>query len=631
MFRPLPMKHVTIHLLTEELPLASLILSELQLFSPDFRPINIDSFPVIPGHHYREIYHQASSRLQKIEGHIVLSPNIDLGKVRVVSEEKLEETNDWLSEVWERCSTFEEMFHRLQDEEKMVDQLDLALDNFAELNIDLSLLQGEKLFLDIHVGMLPRENLNQLKEAVSLTNYLLFTYMEHADSSHIIIIGPKGKHESDIHLVLDTAGFRPLEIPPELHDEPDKVRQELKLRRELISKERKERALEMAECGNELRHMLEMARNTLIMAEPFVHMETAARSSGHLSVISGWIPACKIKLTDQMLTRGLNNPFQIKTRNPTIDENHLVPSYLPKGRLLSPFSTLVKQYGIPRYGEVDPTVIFAISFVVMFGMMFGDVGHGLTIAVVALLARKKLKTFTVFAICTGLSATLFGLLYGSVFGYEHLFHAVWIPPLTDPLYMLSVALVWGVGFLLLITLIAIHNRVVIGDISRAIFDTNGLVSIILYLAVLWGIFNYYKNGEFGTLALVVSLLGLVTLLAYKVIEIDAPPGERILVAVIETFETLTGYISNTLSFLRVAAFSLNHVALAIAVYTLADMMGTAGQWIMVIFGNLFILILEGAIVTIQALRLEYYEGFSRFFSGDGIEFRPLRLRLEVVK
>ncbi len=98
-----------------------------------------------------------------------------------------------------------------------------------------------------------------------------------------------------------------------------------------------------------------------------------------------------------------------------------------------------------------------------------------------------------------------------------------------------------------------------------------------------------------------------------------------MVAAIETFETLTGYISNTLSFLRVAAFSLNHVALAVAVFTLADMMEGAGHWLMVIGGNIFILVLEGAIVTIQVLRLEYYEGFSRFYAGDGQEFKPLRL------
>ncbi len=98
-----------------------------------------------------------------------------------------------------------------------------------------------------------------------------------------------------------------------------------------------------------------------------------------------------------------------------------------------------------------------------------------------------------------------------------------------------------------------------------------------------------------------------------------------MVVFIEGFEALMNYIANTLSFLRVAAFSLNHAALAMAVLTLAAMMGMVGHGLMVVLGNLFILVLEGAIVAIQVLRLEYYEGFSRYFRGDGREFRPLTL------
>lgn len=625
MFKPLPMKNVMLQVLTEDLPLVSLTLAELETFSPDFGNRYDDSFPIIPGTHYREIYRQACSRLEKIKNHISLPQETELGELRVVSETSLEKTNEWLGEVWERCSAFEESFRRLTDEARMVDQLDQALDNFAELNIDLSLLQGEKLFLDIYVGMLPRENLAQLKAAISLADYLLFTYMEHEGNAHIIVLGPKGKREVEMHSVLDTAGFRPLPIPPELHDEPEKVRTELQQRRTKIIEERKAKTEEMKACGNELRHSLMLAKQTLIIAEPFVNMDTAARSAGSVSIISGWIPAREIKRTKTALSKALKNPFRLISRNPSRDERRLVPSYLPKGRLMTPFATLVKQYGIPRYGEIDPTVIFALTFIAMFGMMFGDVGHGVVIMLTAWFARKKLKSFTPFAICTGASAMVFGLLYGSAFGYEHLFNAIWITPLSDPLYMLTMALFWGIGFLVIITLLSIHNLIVTGDMTRAIFDSNGLVSIILYLSVLGGIFNFYQNGEFGIPASALSILSLLALLAYKLIEIEAPPGERMLVATIETFETLTGYISNTLSFLRVAAFSLNHVALAIAVFTLADMMEGTGHVLMVIGGNLFILILEGAIVTIQALRLEYYEGFSRFFSGDGREFKPLKL------
>jgi len=126
-----------------------------------------------------------------------------------------------------------------------------------------------------------------------------------------------------------------------------------------------------------------------------------------------------------------------------------------------------------------------------------------------------------------------------------------------------------------------------------------------------------------------ALLVVVTLLALAVhgwMLLKAPVGEKILVVFIESLETVIGYVSNTLSFLRVAAFSLNHVALAIAVFTLADMMGAFGHWVTIVLGNVFMIVLEGGIVMIQVLRLEFYEGFARYFSGDGHEFSPLRLR-----
>jgi len=626
MFSPRPMKHVMIQVLTEDLPQVSLILAELELFSPDHRPLYDEYFPRVPGQRFREIFTQASSRMQKIIRHIPLAPAAHLSQHHVISEEELDETNQWLGEVWERCSEFEENFRRFEDEKQMISQLEQALENFGELNIDLGLLQDERLFLDIHVGMVPRANVSQLKEAVTLANYLLFDYMAHDDSIHVVVIGPKGERERELRSVLDTAGFRALNIPPELHDEPERVRDELDRRKlELDLRLHNETENEHA-CANELREQLERSRDTLILAEPYVRIDTAARSAGYLSIVSGWTPAREIHHIRTALQQALSNPFRLNARSPTTDERQLVPSYLPGNLFMAPFATLVKQYGIPRYGEVDPTVIFAITFILMFGMMFGDIGHGLTIALVAWLARKKLKTFTLFVVSIGFSASLFGLLYGSIFGYEHLIDALWIAPLSDPLYMLSVALGWGVAFLVVINLIAIYNRIVQGNISRAIFDTNGLVSATLYLSMLTGLYQIYLIGEYGLAAAVISILSLLTLLAYKLIKAKASPGERLLVAVIETFETLTGYVSNTLSFLRVAAFSLNHVALAIAIFALADIMESIqAHIVMVICGNLFILVLEGAIVTIQALRLEYFEGFSRFYSGDGLEFRPLRL------
>jgi V/A-type H+-transporting ATPase subunit I len=356
-----------------------------------------------------------------------------------------------------------------------------------------------------------------------------------------------------------------------------------------------------------------------------VALGESAHNRGSLAQVHGWVPAADIDQLQQTLQRKLSHPCVLQARDPSPEERRLVPSVLRHSRWLQPFAVLVTQYGVPRYGELNPTSLFAFTYVCMFGMMFGDVGHGAVILVTALLARRRLGSFTFFAVTAGLSSMLFGFLYGSLFGYEHILPALWVTPFSDPLYMMGVALLWGIGFITLIGLLNILNHLLAGDWRGALFANNGLLSLLFYAGLLGLAYDFYRQADSGPWWSLLTWLSLCGLFAYNLQEHQTALSERILVALIETFETLVGYVSNTLSFLRVAAFSINHVALAIAVFTLANLMGQAGHWVMVVFGNLFILVLEGAIVTIQVLRLEYYEGFTRFFAGDGRAFRPLKL------
>jgi V/A-type H+-transporting ATPase subunit I len=228
-------------------------------------------------------------------------------------------------------------------------------------------------------------------------------------------------------------------------------------------------------------------------------------------------------------------------------------------------------------------------------------------------------------VTAGISSMTFGFVYGSIFGYEHVLEALWMPPLSDPLRMLEVALYWGIGFILVANALTLYNLFFEGRVEEALFDTRGIAGTILYLGGIYAGFSWMGSGVFGlkeTLAIVVPL---AVVMGFKWHHSHGPYGERVLVVVVEGFESVMNYLANTLSFLRVAAFSLNHVALAVAVFTLAGMLDTAGHWITVVLGNVFIIVVEGAIVMIQVLRLEYYEGFSRFFRGDGRAFQPLRL------
>ena len=341
------------------------------------------------------------------------------------------------------------------------------------------------------------------------------------------------------------------------------------------------------------------------------------------------MPAPAVERLRQRLGECHCIPFDLSVRNPLPEERPLVPTVPVRGWLLQPFALLVNQYGIPSYGEIDPTPLFAVSFLLMFGSMFGDVGQGAVIALAAWSLRGRLGRFWPFGLLAGLSSMVFGLLYGSLFGYEHVLPALWMSPLSDPLLMLALALAWGVLFLSVACLLAIYNRLATRDWWGALLGHHGAVTLVFYLALVAGSLQLAQGEPFGQTPTLLIAVSLAALAWQSWRHLDAPVGEKILVVFIETLETIIGYVSNTLSFLRVAAFSLNHVALSIAVFTLAGMLGSFGHLVTVVLGNLFVLVLEGGIVMIQVMRLQYYEGFSRYFSGDGHLFTPLRFRRTV--
>jgi V/A-type H+/Na+-transporting ATPase subunit I len=545
----------------------------------------------------------------------------------VVHRDELAAVSLLLRERWEEASRFEEAFHRLDDEERFLRDQQTALENFANLKIDLGKLRTKTRFLDFYVGVVPRENVSRLQGAVQLADHLLFKYLERGDSAHVIIVGPRGEGAMQLDSVLASAGFQALPIPSDLADtDPARKREELATRRAEIAGQREALRTELAHWEQTHREVLLDARRTLLLAEPFVTLDPSIRSVGQLAVLAGWVPAAAVADLEQRLADTLIMPFHLEAREPRADERRLVPTVPVKNRWLTPFAMLVKQYGIPQYGEVDPTPLFAFTFLLMFGSMFGDVGQGAVIAGLAWHFRAKLGRLWLFGVMAGVSSIFFGFLYGSIFGYEEILPALWKSPIHHPILMLKIALGYGVVFIAVACLLAIYNRFAVHNVAGAWFGHHGIVNLAFYLALIWGGLNVAAAGGFGTLPMLVVLGSLAALAVHGWRHLDAPASEKALVVFIETLETIIGYVSNTLSFLRVAAFSLNHAALSLAVLTLADMMGTTGHIITVILGNVFVLVLEGGIVAIQVMRLEYYEGFSRYFSGEGHEFAPLRLK-----
>ncbi|HPB76684.1 MAG TPA: V-type ATPase 116kDa subunit family protein, partial [Chromatiaceae bacterium] len=413
MLRPTPMKHVRLLVIDEDLPRASLTLAELASFHADERSPEEEGFAGQPSVAYRDIWRQASSRLEKITRLIPLPPDRQPPRPRVIPEEELTATNNWLGSLWETCSLYEEEFRAIDDEERLIREQQSALSNFEGLGIDLGMLRSKTRFLDFYVGLVPYANVRQLEGAVGLADHLLFQYMVTGDDAHVVIVGPSGDKASQLESVLRSAGFRALPIPPELDHEPQVMRAELARRRDETASRREALRQRLRDWSADLIERLASSREVLWLAEPLVRLDTAIRGAGPLARLAGWVPATAVAPLEARLRQTLSLPFDLSSRDPRPDERPLVPTIATRSRLLAPFALLVQQYGIPRYGEIDPTPLFAASFLLMFGTMFGDVGQGAVIAGLAWYFRHTLGRFYLFGVLAGLSSIVFGFVSGS--------------------------------------------------------------------------------------------------------------------------------------------------------------------------------------------------------------------------
>jgi V/A-type H+-transporting ATPase subunit I len=304
-----------------------------------------------------------------------------------------------------------------------------------------------------------------------------------------------------------------------------------------------------------------------------------------------------------------------------------VPSLVRSPRWLQPFEELVATFDLPSYNELDPAPIVAVSFLIMYGMMFGDLGQGLLLIVTGLWLRRRRWDFGIVVAAAGASGMLFGLLYGEAFGRQ-IMRARWVEPLEGIWTILITSIAGGVVLLNIGFALNLVNAWRSNDWPRFWLEKNGVVGIALYWALLGGGLGV----AFGTLPKLALLLIPVLCALLWIRELlthwmwsrpAAPLGEALLTGFFELLESLTGYVSNSLSFLRLGAFAVAHQGLSELVVAYSK--GPWG-WLALAVGTIVVVGFEGGVVGIQALRLEYYEFFGRFFQGGGQPFMPLSLQ-----
>ena len=506
-------------------------------------------------------------------------------------------------------------------------------------------------FLHFVTGSLPAQNFEGLGNEVGDNVALLPLAQLKGQQSIVAITTRQG--QPALEKMLQQAGFQREMLPvvkgatvDRLSEETEREQEQLAAELEQLNGKLKTIAAEFALPLAEIEGFVDMECRLLDASQKFPRTEAAV-------LIAGWVPADDITALEQRLGETTDGRYALQTSPPDASMQEQIPVLLKHSWLLRPFEVLVSTYGLPNYQELEPTFFVALSYIVMFGMMFGDAGHGMVLAaggLIALLAGKsqKVRDFGVLLLFAGSSSIIFGVVYGSYFGIEVFKkYALWHDPLEgDPMRLMYCAIGIGVVMISIGLILNIVNRFRRGDVIGGILDKFGLIGLLFYWGTLVLLMNgatIQSRGLMGAsiiLFLVVPIVGwsLKEPIEYFMSHKTGEHGETneglagaIMESCVGAFEAVLSYLANTISFVRLAAYAMSHAALLFAAFMLAavvrDIPFGGGLWslLVIILGNLVAIVLEGIIASVQALRLEYYEFFGKFFTGNGQPFEPFRL------
>lgn len=503
-------------------------------------------------------------------------------------------------------------------------------------------------FLHFVAGSMPAGALEGLHHRLS-SNVVLLSLPEQEDVQPLIAMTTR-REGAALDEALEQAGFKPEPLPFFEGVSVDaltaiRLSEKASVNSRLRDSEEQVRVL-ASEVIPLLANIGQAAKAESRLLKADTHFPRTAKTV----LITGWIPARELSTVEEHLVELTNGHCLIESYSPEGVPADQIPVLLTHPWILRPFGKLVKAYGLPNYQELEPTLFVALSYVLMFGMMFGDAGHGAVLAAVGLglffwRADSKARDVGLLLLFGGLSSLAFGIVYGSYFGLPQLKqYALWHDPLeANPLLLIKGAIRFGVVLISLGLILNTINRFRRGDFLGGCLGNFGLAGLLFYWGMLVFLTQYAAFAARGVVRPALLLFLLLPVLAWSA----RRPLEHIQCArlarevggisaalvesAVSAFEAILSYVANTISFVRLAAYAMSHSALLLAGFVMAAELkhvsfgGTVLSVLVIIAANVAALVLEGVIASVQALRLEYYEFFGKFFLGNGRAFEPFRL------
>jgi V/A-type H+-transporting ATPase subunit I len=544
---------------------------------------------------------------------------------------------------------------------------------FSSLNAPFSDLD-QLSYLTLRVGRLDPQSQSVLKERLGERAMIIPL----GDDGRILAASSrKGRFALDSEL--KKCSFEPIAIPEGYQGVPSEMLKGLDDQINVIEKELVRISWDKDRMKHEAGPDLRRLASSWLVALAVERVKARFTATENIYLLSGWAPGDQVRelvadisaLSEGRVAIRAFNPDEI----PEVREgSEKVPVSLKHGAFVKGFEGVVFSYGAPLYGTIDPTPLVAVFFTILFGIMFGDAGQGLVLFLLGLLTCKRgpklLANFRKYSsplVAVGIASMVMGLLTGEIFTTEELLvfptraitaaltgqphdRILHIMPLAEKggsvkklFYFFGFTI--GIGVILnsVGLVINIINRCIMKKYEEAFFAKGGLAGLLFFWYAIFIALRCIAGGRFeyfdiAGLAIPVFFIFFGPLI-WRIIAGERPALEHglmtfIMEGFVEILETISTYVSNTVSFLRVGAFALSHAVLSYIVFRFSEELARSGGGpagsisaiLIMIFGNVIIITLEGMIVAIQVTRLQYYEFFSKFFIETGVEFSPFRFR-----
>ena len=561
-----------------------------------------------------------------------------------------------------------------QQLEKDLEEYRSALDaigSASKLKMDLSGLRNLRTFF-AEIFIINSKDLHEIQN--SLGDLIVHPVKLSDEKSSITVIGSQEDSEK-IMKVLRSFNVHPIQIPSDLPQNPSSAY-------DMCQKTIKELEKKYAEITKKIEKLKVAILPKLLSlyessktAKDILEITRKPAGTKNFAVIQGYIPVGMENKFKELTNRyvSLTEPVKVDRDSP-----NQLPTLLVNNRYTKTFEVITETQGLPDYGEVDPTPIIAYVWPVFYGLMFGDLGHGLLLFGLGMFLRYRgignLKTWATLLAASGAAASIAGLGTGEMFGF-HIDEIAILAPIFEPLgplvgalnvseltfdqviKILKVSVAIGIIHILMALFLRLRNDIL--EKNKLIIFTHDIPSIIQFLAVvalilaaigsgydiigMFGVTGVIHNepvpwltylfGDWVTVDLVAKVtppiifatVGVMILGGKKEQELAAKHGHDegggLMGIVIEVILVrIIEVLSNVISYTRIGIMLLVHAALLVTVNQSYE---SGGGLAVLIGGNIGIMLIEGLIVYIQTIRLHLYEWFPKWYRGAGVGFKKL--------